>query len=149
MAFSKKEINAALKSRAGRVAKQSQEIIEPEIVEDRTPADTGATPKKRRSVVRRSLVFAARFAVILMIIWYFFGGGLENQAGDSLKLLQDKVASDYVQQYEMAKRNGSPMDVCVLAGFVSAAYLQAKDEPNYAKWKQIERTDCAKAGVSR
>lgn len=35
----------------------------------------------------------------------------------------------------------------VKAGFVSAAYLQAQDEPNYQNWKNIEKADCEKAGI--
>jgi len=68
--------------------------------------------------------------------WYMLGGGIEQH-----------VADDAVKQYEMAKRNGTPIDICVHAGLVSAAYLQAKDEENYRRWKQIETGDCDSAGV--
>jgi len=68
--------------------------------------------------------------------WYFFGGGLESN-----------VADDAIQQYQMVKRSGTPMDTCVHAGIVRDAYLQAKDEDNYQKWQTIERTDCQIAGV--
>jgi len=40
-------------------------------------------------------------------------------------------------------------EICVQAGMVSAAYLQANDEPNYQKWKAIEKTDCKTAGLSQ
>jgi hypothetical protein len=39
------------------------------------------------------------------------------------------------------------MNACVHAGFVSAAFIQAKDEDSYKRWKAIEKTDCARAGV--
>jgi hypothetical protein len=68
--------------------------------------------------------------------WYMLGGGVEQH-----------VADDAVKQYEIAKRDGAQMDVCVHAGLVSAAYIQAKDEENYRKWKQIENDECARAGV--
>jgi hypothetical protein len=32
---------------------------------------------------------------------------------------------------------------------VSAAYLQAKDEPNYQRWEKIEKDDCSRAGMPR
>jgi len=34
-------------------------------------------------------------------------------------------------QYEIAARHGGAIDVCVQAGLVTAAYLQAKDESHY------------------
>jgi len=34
-----------------------------------------------------------------------------------------------------------------IAGLVSAAYLQAKDEANYNKWKEIEKEDARAAGM--
>ena len=79
---------------------------------------------------------------------YFFGGGLQQKAASDLHDIENKVARDAVQEYEIAQRNGKPMDVCVHR-FVSAAYLQAKDEPNYQRWKQTETADCAKAGIQK
>jgi len=38
---------------------------------------------------------------------------------------------------------------CVHAGMVAAAYLQAKDQGSYARWKEVERQDCNAAGVPR
>lgn len=58
-----------------------------------------------------------------------------------------KVTSDAVRQFEIAKRNGNPIDVCVQAMGVSAAYLQANDESNYASWKDVERQACRAAGM--
>ena len=48
---------------------------------------------------------------------------------------------------EIVKRSGAPMDVCVRAGLVAEAYLQANDEGNYKHWKAIEKKDCAAAGL--
>jgi hypothetical protein len=81
--------------------------------------------------------------------WYYFGGGLEKQADRTMQDITNKVAADAVAQYRIAERNGSPIDVCVQAGFVTAAYLQAKDEPNYQRWKQTEKSVCAKAGIEK
>lgn len=86
---------------------------------------------------------------VIVVAWYFFGGGLEKQAANNLQKIHNQVANDAVKQYEIAKRNGSPIDVCVQAGMVSAAYLQAKDETNYPRWKQTEKSDCERAGLSR
>jgi hypothetical protein len=58
-----------------------------------------------------------------------------------------KVATDAVAQYEITKRGGAVIDICVHAGLVAAAFLQAKDEASYRTWKQTERADCTAAGV--
>jgi hypothetical protein len=59
-----------------------------------------------------------------------------------------KVAADAVVQYEMTQRNGgTPIDLCVQAGLVSASYLQAKNEPEFKKWKATEKANCAAAGM--
>lgn len=57
------------------------------------------------------------------------------------------VASDAVAQFEIAKRQGDPMAIYAAAGYVSAAYLAAKDEANYRKWKQIEEEVGIRAGI--
>ena len=61
----------------------------------------------------------------------------------------DKVSSDMVEQYDIAKKQGDAMQTCVQAGMVSAAYLQAKDEAKYNEWKAIEKTDCKAAGIDK
>ena len=81
--------------------------------------------------------------------WYFWGGGLQQQASTNLDQIKQQVASDSVQQYNIAKRDGTKMDACVQAGLVTAAYLQAQDESSYQQWKQIESADCSAAGVPR
>jgi len=58
-----------------------------------------------------------------------------------------QVANDAVDQYRIAKNQGNEIQICVQAGFVSAAYLQAKDAQNYNKWKAVEKTDCTYAGM--
>jgi hypothetical protein len=88
--------------------------------------------------------------VLVMIgsIWYFYGGGMEKQVAKDMSQIEKQVAADAVKQYEIAKRSGSIMDAYVHAGIVSAAFLQAKDEANYQKWKAIERQEGLRAGMS-
>ena len=86
--------------------------------------------------------------VLLGGAWYFFGGGLEQHAAKEMVTIERQVAADTEAQYSIAKRSGQPMDACVHAGAVAAAYLQAKDEPQFKVWKQTEKVDCAAAGVS-
>lgn len=61
--------------------------------------------------------------------------------------IEDKVATDAVSQYEIAARQGDPMQKCVQAGMAAAAFLQAEDEANYGIWKSTEKVDCAAAGL--
>jgi len=82
-------------------------------------------------------------------IWWFSAGGFEAQATTEMNRIETKVAADAVAQYEIAKRQGDPIQTCVQAGFVSAAYLQAKDESNYQVWKQTQKTDCRAAGINQ
>jgi hypothetical protein len=66
-----------------------------------------------------------------------------------MEKIEGQVASDAVQQYELARKGGDKIEICVHAGLVTAAYLQAKDEPNYLKWKEVEKRDCKKAGMPK
>jgi protein involved in sex pheromone biosynthesis len=61
--------------------------------------------------------------------------------------IENQVAKDAEEQYRIAKESGSAMDAYVQAGFVAAAYLQAKDEVNYKKWKEIEKKEGELAGA--
>lgn len=98
---------------------------------------------------RNIVIVLASVIMILGSSWYFYGGGLQRQANKNLYNIYQKVASDSVEQYDIAKRNGSKMDTCVRAGLVAAAYLQAKDELNYRQWKKIESDDCSAAGLPK
>lgn len=113
--------------------------------EAKTCPKCGVTPKNKATMLSQAL--GAMFAV--GIVWYYFGGGLEKQAAKNMSSIEAQVATDAVKQYNIAKASGAPMDVCVQAGMVSAAYLQAKDDSNYAKWKQLEAADCSVAGISQ
>lgn len=50
-----------------------------------------------------------------------------------------------VAQYEINTEGGSAADRCIQARLVAAAYLQAQDESNYAKWRALEEASCAEA----
>lgn len=89
--------------------------------------------------------------IILIIlfawIWFFFGGGLEKQSSNTLDNVYKQVSANSVEQYEIAKRQGDKIQICVQAGLVSASYLQEKNESEYQKWKAIQNSDCTKAGM--
>ncbi len=109
------------------------------------------TPLLRPTTQLKATPVGAVVSVLLLAgsIWFFFGGGLERKAASDLSIVEQQVATDAVKQYEIARRSGTPMDACVHAGLVAAAYIQAKDEPNYQRWKAIEKSDCREAGVEQ
>lgn len=100
--------------------------------------------------VKSSYALSATLALVAFgLAWYLIGGGLEKHAAQNLEEIRIKVAADAVERYEIAKRNGTPIDACVQAGIVTAAYLQAKDEANYRMWKVTEDAECAYAGLRK
>lgn len=80
-------------------------------------------------------------------IWWFAGGGMDQSVATTMADISDQVAQDAVDQYNIAKRQGDPIQICVQAGLVAAAYLQSEDSANYNKWKSTEASDCERAGV--
>lgn len=93
------------------------------------------------------LKIAISIILLLVIVSFFFGGGKEKMAQNELQKIENQVADDAVKQYEIAKRNGTAVDIYVQASLVCAAYLQANDEVNYAKWKAIEKEAAKSAGM--
>jgi hypothetical protein len=75
--------------------------------------------------------------------------GCNKRGPAGMDQVANQVANDSVKEYDIAARQGDKMQICVQAGMVSAAYLQAHDEPNYNKWKSIEKSDCVAAGLPR
>ncbi len=80
-------------------------------------------------------------------VWFYLGGGFERQVQSNLNDVHRVVAEDAEKQYLIAQRSGTALDAYVHAGLVAAAYLQAKDEPNYKKWKAIEASEADRAGM--
>ena len=111
--------------------------------EAKTCPHCGVAPKNKTNAA--SAIIGGVFAV--GFIWFYFGGGLEKQAANEMQKIETQVADDMVKQYHIAKTSGNPIDACVHAGMVSAAYVQAKDDAHYATWKKIEARDCDAAGM--
>jgi len=84
---------------------------------------------------------------LVAIAWYFFGGGVQKQAASQMSDIEKQVALDSEKKYEIAKSGGDKIEIATHAGMVAAAYLQAKDETNYKKWKEIEKVDKKAAGL--
>lgn len=74
--------------------------------------------------------------------------GCDSQE-QQINTIHAKVANDAVEQYDIAKKQGDKVQICAQAGIVSAAYMQAKDEPKYNEWKAVEKADCKAAGITQ
>jgi hypothetical protein len=99
---------------------------------------------KKKSPVR--LVIAV--IVLIFFGWLMFGGGAMKMGESNMQQIKNKVAEDAVAQYEIAKNNGDKMQTYMQAGMAAAAYLQAKDEANYKKWKAIEKQAGQDVGIN-
>lgn len=103
-------------------------------------------PNKEANYLSGGQVFGGLFLAGIAI-WWFAGGGFDKQVESDMAKIENQVATDAVNQYNIAKKQGDPIQICVQAGFVSAAFLQAEDEANYQLWKRTESEDCKRAGI--
>ncbi len=58
-----------------------------------------------------------------------------------------QVIDDAIKQYQIVERSGNIIDMCVHAGMVKAAYLQANNEGGYKNWSDITSRVCKTAGM--
>ena len=100
-------------------------------------------PQKRSQTIQGIITIL----VMIGLAWFFFGGGLQSETNRTMQGITDKVADDAVKQYNIAAAQGDQMQKCVQAGFVAAAFLQAKNDVQYNVWKSTQSSECAQAGV--
>lgn len=98
------------------------------------------------------IVFAAFIVLSCILSGGKSGGSASRSVTDAvvnpqMNAITDKVARDAVDKYNMAKETGSAIDICVQAGLVEAAWLQAKNQTEYKNWHAIKQSDCKKAGM--
>lgn len=67
---------------------------------------------------------------------------LEFETPQNLQKIYDQVAFDAEERYRIALRQGYSPDICAASMMVSAAHLQAKNEPKYREWKNVEAAAC-------
>jgi hypothetical protein len=97
---------------------------------------------------KRVQVLAGVAMVLGAVAYFTIGREAEKKyVAAGMADIHDQVANDVVAQYEIAKRQGDPIQVCVQAGMVSASWLQAKNEARYVAAKAMEKADCARAGM--
>lgn len=86
-------------------------------------------------------------AIFIILGLSSIGSNVEKKTSSTMDNIYQKVADDAVAQYHIAERQGDKIQICVQAGMVSAAYLQAQNESSYQNWKEIEKIDCRQAGI--
>lgn len=86
---------------------------------------------------------AGAFFVSLIIVFIFIAVFSSMQ----MSCIKTQVGNDMIEQYNLARKGGDKIEICVHAGLVVAAMNQAHDEEGYLKWKQIQRSDCGNAGM--
>jgi hypothetical protein len=70
-----------------------------------------------------------------------------TSAKDPMQAIYEKIAVDAIAHYRIVKRNGTPADACASVLQVTSALMQARDQAKYKAWKQIQKADCAAAGL--
>lgn len=61
-----------------------------------------------------------------------------SRNGDSMRDLNQSVTRDFIEQYQIVKRNGNEIEASVHAGLVAEAFLQQGNEGEYRKWKRVQ-----------
>ena len=74
--------------------------------------------------------------------------GCGQVADAQAKLVQDLRIRDAVADYEAAGRAGRPLDRCVKAKLVAAAYSDARDIAETEAWSAREHEDCRAAAAA-
>lgn len=98
-----------------------------------------------KTIIKAVLGTIAVVVTLIVMIAMAWPSGEEVQS--SVDDLYTQQAVDYEEQYQMLQKEGDPVELCVRAGFVAEAYLQARDNDNFGKWHAIEEADCAAAGI--
>lgn len=104
--------------------------------------DAGVTTYAERPCGKQAVPIEDRYAPVAK--------PAASKPADRLQGIYDQVAIDALQRFTIVARNGgSAMDLCVQAGFVTAALLQAEQADLYRKWLTIRRDKCLDAGIRR
>ena len=100
----------------------------------------GHPNKKSNHLSTSTVIF---YLLVATGVFYFqASGGLDAITATNLNQINQKVALDAVQQFDIAQKTASNPELCAQAGLVEAAFLQAKDAANYQKWQSIKKQHC-------
>jgi len=61
--------------------------------------------------------------------------------------IEDQVANEQIESYNIAVKGGDPIEIAVEADLVAELFKQAGDEENYLKWKEIAKQRNKEAGL--
>jgi len=77
-----------------------------------------------------NILYTILVIILILGMLNYFNGGMEKD-----------LAKEAISQYDIAKRNNCQGDAYIQAGLIAQFYLQAKDEENYRKWKEVEEKE--------
>jgi hypothetical protein len=69
---------------------------------------------------------------------------LASACGQSI---EEQVAQEEIENYNMALKGGDPIEIAMEAGLVAEMFKQAGDQENYLKWKKIAKEADKAAGL--
>lgn len=107
-----------------------------------------ADPNSKSTAVfnKTGFVFMSLFSFLFVL----YGDGYDpnvDYVSAYNNTINQTAANNAVKQYEIAERHGDKMQMYVQASICAATYLQAQDEENYKKWKEIEKSLGRKVGI--
>lgn len=85
------------------------------------------------------LVFAG---IAAWVWWSVMTVDAAKDAEKEMQRINQQVVTDAVEQFNIASKHGNATDVCVHAGLVKAALMQAKMAKEFAEWNEIEKNAC-------
>jgi hypothetical protein len=102
-----------------------------------------------QSTKRPARVKLVAYIVFLVIIAFYYGyarnvmarndtDSIKTKVAADMQDMNNRAAEDAVQKYEIVARQGDKRQMYWQARRCAAAYLEAKDEANYDKWKATE-----------
>lgn len=100
---------------------------------------------QRRKPSNTAVIVAAVLAFAIVGLFAFAALSFISGVKRAASVPQPSIVERWIAGYEIAVRNNHHTDASALAGLISASYLQANDEENYRKWKDLSGEELAES----
>ena len=71
-----------------------------------------------------------------------FNKEIDNIIDKEVTKFQYDLIEGEIDKFNFAVKHAEPVEVCMQAGVIVQFFLNAKDEKNYKKWKEVEKKHC-------